>query len=574
MKQKTRKMSIKTKLLLLSSTLILVICMLLGVLAYVSMKSGMIEMGVEEAEMASKVAVDVADSELVSKIVPGCESTEEYQQLLLDLRKVQENLGIEYLYTLYADGGKIYYGVDTDTSELQAKVGKEFEKSYEELKQVFEGKEYVQEYIDSSEYGDIISAYMPIKNKEGKVVAVIGSDYNASGVLAKIKNISTQIIMFTILCEIIAIIIMSLISGKITKGMRIVNQKLYDLVHSKGDLTQKLDITSGDEMELIAGNVNSLLEHIREIMLNISKNSNNLTDSSKNIVQNISNAEINITDISATMEEMSAGMEETSASLNQINTSVFSVYEVIDNISKNANKGKDFSFDIMKKATGIYEKSVEEQKAAKRMAKEMSAAVNEKIECSKAVEEISTLTDNIISLTEQTNLLSLNASIEAARAGEAGKGFAVVADEIGKLAKDSAETAEKIQSISAKVIDSVNELAEEAETMIEFMDKTAMRGYENLFETSESYRSDVGDMNRMMESFANESDKIKENIEMIKEEIDAVNIAVEESANGIVNVTDMSISLTERIVEIGKEADANMNVADDLNTEVNKFKLE
>ena len=326
MKQKTRKMSIKTKLLLLSSTLILVICMLLGVLAYVSVKSGMIEMGVEEAEMAAKVAVDVADSELVSKIVPGCESTEEYQQLLLDLRKVQENLGIEYLYTLYADGGKVYYGVDTDTSELQAEVGKEFEKSYEELKQVFEGKEYVQEYIDSSEYGDIISAYMPIKNKEGKVVAVIGSDYNASGVLAKIKNISTQIIMFTILCEIIAIIIMSLISGKITKGMRIVNQKLYDLVHSKGDLTQKLDITSGDEMELIAGNVNSLLEHIREIMLNISRNSNNLTGSAKNIVQNISDAELNITDISSTMEEMSAGMEETSASLNQINTSVFSVY--------------------------------------------------------------------------------------------------------------------------------------------------------------------------------------------------------------------------------------------------------
>lgn len=574
MKQKTRKMSIKTKILFLSSALIFIICILLGAMAYVNIKIGLTSMGIEEAEMAAKVAVDVADSELVSKLAPGCEATDEYQQLLSDLRNVQENLGIEYLYTLYLEDGKIYYGVDTDTSELQAKVGKEFEKSYEELHSVFEGDEYVQEYIDSSEYGDIISAYMPIKDKDGKVIAVIGSDYDASNVLARIDRISFQVIIYTILCEIVAILVMSLIAGSITRGLRIVNQKIFDLVHSEGDLTQKLDITSGDEMELIAGNVNSLLEYIREIMLNIAHNSNSLTDSSKKIVENISEAELNITDVSATMEEMSAGMEETSASLNQINSSVFSVYDVIDNISKNANKGKDFSYDIMKKATDIYEKSVEEQKEARRMAEEMSSSVNEKIECSKAVEEISILTDNIISITEQTNLLSLNASIEAARAGEAGKGFAVVADEIGKLAMSSAETAAKIQRISAKVIESVNELADEAGAMIEFMDKTAMRGYENLSETSESYRSDVGDMNRMMESFATESDKIKENIEMIKEAIDAVNIAVDESAKGIVNVTDMSIMLTERIGDIENEANANKNVADDLNTEVNKFKLE
>ena len=141
------------------------------------------------------------------------------------------------------------------------------------------------------------------------------------------------------------------------------------------------------------------------------------------------------------MEEMSAAMEETSASLNQINESIGKVYNAIGAISENADGGKDSSSQIMEKAAGIYEKAVQEQKEAKGMAQDMAESVNEKIGKSKAVEEISTLTENIISITEQTNLLSLNASIEAARAGEAGRGFAVVADEIGKLASNSAETA-------------------------------------------------------------------------------------------------------------------------------------
>ena len=129
----------------------------------------------------------------------------------------------------------------------------------------------------------------------------------------------------------------------------------------------------------------------------------------------------------------------------------------------------------------------------------MAVSVNEKIEKSKAVEEISVLTDNIIGITEQTNLLSLNASIEAARAGEAGRGFAVVADEIGKLAANSAETAGKIQKVSVKVIEAVNELTQKAETMLHFMDETAMEGYEKLLETSQNYRNDIADLNRRMQ---------------------------------------------------------------------------
>lgn len=574
MKKKTRRLSIRTKIALPTSILIVIICTVLGICSYRSIHAGMVAMGVEEAGMVAKIAVNAIDSELVSALTPGCEDTEEYKTLLTSMRAVQQEFGIAYMYTLYTDGNQVYYGVDTDQSGQQNKVGNVFGSSYEELAGAFGGEAYVQGYIDHSSDGDLITAYMPIRNASGEVVAVIGCDYDAAGVVERLGGITIQVIAMAVICVAAALLMLIIIVNTIMKSLRRVDQKIYELVHSKGDLTQKLDIKSGDEMELIADNVNSLLEHIRIIMLNIAQHSGQLNGSSKNIVDNLSGAELSVTDVSATMEEMSAAMEESSASLSQINDSIMTMYEVIGNISRNANTGKDSANEIMEKAAAIYEKAVEDQEKAKVLAQNMAASVNEKIEDSKAVNEISVLTENIISITRQTNLLALNASIEAARAGEAGKGFAVVADEIGKLATNSAEKAAQIQTVSAKVIDSVNGLAQEAEAMLTFMDETAMSGYEKLSRTSESYRNDVDDMNHMMEAFADESGEIKNSIEQVKEAISAVSIAVEESTKGITNVTDMAVSLTSNIGDIGSAADSNRNIAEQLDTEVNKFKLE
>ena len=574
MKQKTRKMSVRTKILLHAIVFIIAICVLQGFSAYRSINDGMVKMGVEQAKMAAQVAADVVDSKLISDFEAGCEDTTQYQTVLASLRNVQQKYNIEYLYLLYSDGSKVYYMIDTDTSELQAQYGQEFEKSYEQLAGAFGGKEVAQEYIDRTQYGNLISIYRPITNSSGEVVAVLGSDYNANNILSKLNESTRNVIIMAVICLLVSVALMSVTVEAICKGLRVVNQKIYDLVHSEGDLTQKLDIHTGDELELIADNVNKLLEHIRGIMLNIAHNSEQLKDSSKKVVNNLSSAEMNVTDVSATMEEMSAAMEETSASLNQVNSSIISVYDAVESIFQSADEGKSAADEVMAKAADIYEKAVSEQEHARELAQEMADVVNEKIEKSKAVEDITTLTTNIINITEQTNLLSLNASIEAARAGEAGRGFAVVADEIGKLAANSAETAAQIQKVSVEVVSAVNDLAKKAEEMLTFMDETAMAGYTKLLETSGSYRSDVGDMNQMMEHFANESEEIKNSIDQIKEAVSAVSIAVEESAKGVTKVTEMSVDLTTSIGDIGNEANSNMDIANQLNVEVGKFKLE
>ena len=574
MKQKTRKISIRLQILIPVSAVIILLCLVLGVSSYQHISEGLVSMGVEEADMASAIALKVIDGDLVGGIVPGSEESEEYQMLLVTMRDIQESCGIAFLYTLYTDGQQVFYGVDTDDTSGHRMIGDLFEVSYEELADVFRGASYVQDYIDSTEDGDLVSVYKPISNSNGVIVGVLGCDYDASSVVARQNSILKQVVGIAVICLVIALLILSLVVGKIMRGLNRVDKKIYDLIHNEGDLTQKLDINTGDEMELIANNVNTLLDFIRKIMLNIAGNSTELRASSQKVVHSLTDAELSISDVSATMQEMSAAMEETNASLTQVKDSIDQMYEAIGIISSNANEGKESSNETMTRAGQIYETAQKERERAKILARDMAASVNEKIEKSRAVEEIRTLTENILTITEQTNLLSLNASIEAARAGEAGRGFAVVADEIGKLASDSAGAASRIQAVSDEVIMAVNELAQKAEEMLSFLDKTAMNGYEKLLETSDNYRNDVGNMNTMMQDFANESEQLRNNMDYIKDAMAAINIAVEESAKGVVNVTEMAVDLTNNVGDIEKEASSNMNIVGELNTEVGRFKLE
>lgn len=573
-RDKVRRLSIRMKILIPATVLLIVVCVVMGWNAYSRVADGMVEMGVEEAEMAATIANSVVEGDLLPAIKPGSEESEEYKTLLATMRQIQETCGIAFLYTLHTDDNTtVYYGVDTDTGELQRKPGDMYEKTYAELASVFGGEMYVQHFIENTVDGDLITAYLPVYDSNGAVVGVLGCDYDATYVQNRMDAARNSVMQIAVICIVIAFVIMSLIAGNITRILKKVDVKIYDLVHNEGDLTQKLDIHSGDELELIAENVNTLLEYIRGIMLNISQNSTQLGESTTTVVESLASAKDGISDVSATMEEMSAAMEETSASLCQVNESVGTIDETVVSIARKASAESTSSDETSRKVQEIYNQAQSDREAAARQAKEMSEAVNEKIERSKAVEQIEALTTEILNITDQTSLLALNANIEAARAGEAGRGFAVVAGEIGSLAANSAKAAEEIQRVSKEVIDAVNALAKEAEQMIRFMNETAMAGYEKLLDNSRNYQKDVEHLSATMQEFATGSAELRENIDNIKEAVEAVNIAVEESTKGVVSVTEVASGLTESMENINEEASADKEVAEQLGLEVGKFKL-
>ncbi len=572
-KIKTRRLGIKVKIIIPACLLIVAVCTVLGFTSYRSILNGMTEMGREEAAMAVKIAGDLITYDEIEAVTADKVSSGTYRMVHQELTEVREKYGMKYLYTLYTDGEKLYYGVDTDESENKAEVGDEYNHSYSELEECFKGNVLISDYIEHSQYGDIISAYAPVKDNKGNVVGLVGADYDASDIMKELRENTKTVIIIAVICLLLGNAIFGVVVLFICKNIKKVDEKLYDLVNNEGDLTQQLDIKSGDELELIANNVNALLAYIRNIMLGIAENAEKLGVSSNTLVNSVATAETGITDISATMEEMSAAMQETSASIHEMNTSIEEIYQVMDGISGQAKQETETSNEIMNKALEIVESATEEQRQARELAQNIISVVNDKIDKSKAVEQITTLTSDIMGVATQTNLLSLNASIEAARAGDAGRGFAIVADEIGQLATSAAQITAQIQRVSADVIIAVNELAEEAARMTMFMDETAMKGYDRLLETSESYRSDVGNMNAMMSEFAIHSDNVKDKMSYMKESFEAINVAVEECANGIASVTENTVTLTENVSNVGEAAHISDNISGELSVEVGKFKL-
>lgn len=575
-KKKVRKQTILAKIMTAAGVCIAVASISVGMMGYLSMQNKVLDMAADKAKTIGIMAAREIDWMVVDTLKVGDEDTPGYKETRTRFATIMRQTGLAYMYTLYEKDGVVYYGIDGDQTEEGCAIGEVFEVGYDVLMPAFEHNQTIaMPEFDKTEDGEIlVTSYVPILDDTGLVVGVLGIDYDARALHGELSGLQGYMMLLMAGGILLSTLILFVVINRVTKSINLVNNKLEELVSNEGDLTQQLDVRSGDEMEVMGNSINRLLSYIREIMVHVAHNSESLQDSSYKMLQDMVAAKEGIVDVSATMQEMNAATEETAASVTHVTEAVGNMNDAIAVMAEDAKSGADYTAEINKRAQTVRSEAEKEQEQAKALSAEMAKRAEEAMRRSKAAEQIDVLTQNILEITEETNLLALNASIEAARAGEAGRGFAVVAGEIGKLAQNSADAAAKIQQVSKEVMGAVETLAAETGEMLSFIETTAMQGYDKLLSTCEAYSADAASLNETMENFKAVAVSMENSVSGVQEAIQAVDVAMDENAKGISGASETIANITQSVAELEGQAGANQTLAEELHGEVNKFKLE
>lgn len=275
------------------------------------------------------------------------------------------------------------------------------------------------------------------------------------------------------------------------------------------------------------------------------------TDNLNVIIDDYNSMVINISSVA---EELSASMQETANMAEHLGTTSQRMEDYVAVMETKNSEGIKNIAAVYDRAKTLNIESENAEKENEVLIDTTKKRLGEAIENSNQVEQINELTKAILSISDSTNLLALNASIEAARAGQAGRGFAVVAEEIRNLAENSKNTAGEIQNITLKVTESVKHLCECALQVLDYMDVNVRQTYQHQVDISKQYHKDAEDMDNILKEFSEVSQNISKENESIMNVIESLRRATSDGAlatDEVAQSAEGMLSGTHKLQEAG-----------------------
>lgn len=359
-----------------------------------------------------------------------------------------------------------------------------------------------------------------------------------------IKSMFTMVVVAIVIAFVIIVFVALFMAGLIGKMLAPI-QMLKQF--ASGDFSEETVIEKGvpkeyrNETEQIQTATTEVRQQIREIILNTKQEAGNISTIAQGTTEKMTVLNQDISGISKLVSQVLEQIVQARELTERIKNNGQELGNAIENVVGKAGEAVEQSNDIMERAQR--QQKVSKQSAAKTIAlyEETREDLEKAITDSQRVKEIDTLTEEILSISVQTNMLALNASIEAARAGEAGKGFAVVAEEIRQLADNSRQAVDKIRQVTGSVIQNVAFLSENSEKLLEFINGKVMKDCRGMTELAEVYQKDAAFYNDISNELGVSSEEMSVSMDGINQSIAAI--------TGLVGVIAKSMQSMEQSVD-------------------------
>lgn len=479
--------------------------------------------------------IDIGDGSIIGFVTPGgrelvVENVEEGKESVLP-EEGNVFSGQEY-YTAVMDEAV----ADAGTAEVD-----------------FQGEKYLFIYSHSADIGFTTCALVPMR--------VVTSQ------ATEIRNMTIGLV---ILACVIVVIVGIFITAGIENNMRRISRKFGDV--AKGDLTVTVSAKGHDEFQDLAGSATNMITNTKKLVNQVSNATGELEVSAQNVGQASELIHEYSQDITRAIGEINEGMEEQSRHAQEcvektdiLSNEIQEVSHVVERVEK-----------LVGETEGMINKGMEIVQVLGDRAGEttqMTVKVSESIESlRKESEIINSFVATITEITEQTNLLSLNASIEAARAGEAGRGFAVVAEEIRKLADDSAKAAGEIRNnvanITAQTQNSV-ESASQAKAMVELQTKAV----EEVIAVFREMQERIGQLIEGLKDIVVSTEKADGERSAAVAAVKNISDIIEETAGSAETVNDVANKLLNHVEKLSTTASVLDENMEGLKNEISVFKI-
>ncbi|MGE7912120.1 methyl-accepting chemotaxis protein [Lysinibacillus xylanilyticus] len=573
-----RNISLKNKILL---TVSIIVLLLIAIITTQSIRELNNRMSVDlEQELKSVgllTAMNLNSDDVKDLLTEKGETNAGFKKIQKQLDKIQEEQGImswSYIWDVKDAGSVIPIGYTSNLNEVY-EAGEIFTDLADEhiktAKLAIENNSTAVTAIFQDPFGSWRTVFTPIKDDNGKLIALLGIDYSADYINTIIKTSVIKQIVIAVIGILLLLVLLYIIIDRLLKPLKKVVNAANQVAN--GELVNvDLEITK-DEIGNLSKSINTMVSNLQHIILNIRNTSDNVSSAANQLTVNATETYNSATTIAQDMEQITQNAEASMVMTEETAAAMEETATGIQQIADSANTAAESSISASQaseRGNHVVQQVIAQMELINDSVEQIGTTINGLHINTKKISDIVNL---ITAIADQTNLLALNAAIEAARAGEHGKGFAVVADEVRRLAEQSSQSATEIfnlistiQADSNASITVMEKGKEDVKAGMEFTNEVG-EIFKEILTSSEEVASQIREISAASQQISASSEEVAASVNNIKQ-------STEQSSEFSANVSNATQEQLTTMQEV-KEASSSLGkTAEELQVLVTKFKLE